>query len=648
MDSIEVIYWYHRRLIEVSREMYIDPLPPAKLNELYTNVLNVYNESYKDRPKSFLHNRTIVEKKKLKDASSQAVRYTSSQPVRLVSSAHGECSWWLNHRKLNKVLDFCQLLQPFTRPRYSILLSDVLLNYEFSLALFERYFDAYAYSFTPNFRSECQWVLEQKSSSGEAVLAVLIQFVYMCNMYMLNKHPDSFATQMCSRLLGFYGKSEVITRFVDECDRAGPARCALVAAHQSEPLSGGNIRVVRNFNKSLYQNIGNETEYLLTDRIEVFAWRKGDVCKNLAEIRLPELLSSSKNTKNDNDDDHYDNFHFYDSSRTHASVFVVTSKRTIASVSYSGTVGFVKTLEVCNLIFKNLYLFYFILIYSNKLTNKDETLKKCYLLGNIGVLATYHNRNYFDIVSARTGESLLRRTFAACSHIEFVSVNRHEKLTWQDKHDEQDLFVCVATSDARLRIFRLVCDFRSTESEQKIDLETIYESESFVSRPQSAEFSINCFDPTRKLAHEYLIVTLECNDCILIEFDRTRLIGIEILRPTFDDQNDDVPLKNIGRLIDGFVRMAEAKQALHLYDMILKKWMIIEGDFETIKIRTLNRDLLILNYTKSTFDLYRIIGYCDFDESTSSYQMVKMIDSFHLMDEIIDLALKGELILLVN
>lgn len=330
--------------------MYIDPLPPAKLDELYTNVLNVYNESYKDRPKSFRHNRTIVEKKKLRDdGSSEAVRYTSSQPVRLVS-ARGECSW-LNHRKLNKVLDFCQLLQPFTRPRYSTLLSDVLLNYEFSLALFERYFDAYAYSFTSNFRSESQWVLEQKSSSGEPVLAVLIQFVYMCNLYMLNKHPDSFATQMCSRLLGFYGKSEAITRFVDECDRAGPARCALVAAHQSEALSSGNIRVVRNFNKSLYQNIGNETEYLLTDRIEVFAWRKGDVCKNLAEIRLPELSSSSssssKNKKtDDNTDDYYDNFHFYDSSRTHASVFVVTSKRTIASVSFSGTVGFVKTFKV--------------------------------------------------------------------------------------------------------------------------------------------------------------------------------------------------------------------------------------------------------------------------------------------------------------
>lgn len=301
------------------------------------NVINYYNESYKNCPKTFKHNQVIVQKKKLNDPNDQAIRYTSAQPVWLVTH-RGHKS--LNHRKLNKVLDFCQLLEPYKDLRYSTFISDVFLNFEFSRALFERYFDAFGYSFTDKFRSECEWVLKQKSSSG--ALAVLIQFIYMCNMYMLNKHPQSYALQISSRLLNFYGKSDAITRFIDRCDSESPKECALVAAYQSEPLSSGNIRVVRNFNKNLYQNIGNETEYLLTDRIEIFSWRKGNACKNLAEIQLPELR-----------DDHYDNFHFYDSSRTHASVFVVTSKRTITSISYTGLVGFVKTFKVLEKLIKN-------------------------------------------------------------------------------------------------------------------------------------------------------------------------------------------------------------------------------------------------------------------------------------------------------
>lgn len=139
VDNTEVIYWNHRRLIEVSREMYVDALTPAKRDQLYLNVIEFYNEAYKERPKRFRYNKIIAAKKKLSDG--EAVRYTSAQPIRLVNKKGVECG--LNHRKLNKVLDFCQLFELYKDLRYKTMIADVFLNYDFITSLFKAFLNIF-------------------------------------------------------------------------------------------------------------------------------------------------------------------------------------------------------------------------------------------------------------------------------------------------------------------------------------------------------------------------------------------------------------------------------------------------------------------------------------------------------------------------
>ena len=571
------------------------------VEEMFMNILNVYNETFKDRPKKFMHNSHIVKKSGLKQNESDAIRYTSSHPTQFIRN---DGSIILNDRKLNKTLDFCMRLQIKNDLRYSTMLNYVLFNYDFVFSLFKRYFDAFGYSFHDDFKKECEWVLEQGAYTENGAKSILMQFLYICNMKNLNSYPDSFALQVCSRILGFYGISSDFTKFIDDCDEKSIKKCALVAAHQSLPLNNGNIRLVKNFQSKIRDNIATVINYILTDRIEIFIWNRGETCQSNGTIKLPDLVN-----------DEFFKLHYYESAALSDNVFVTASKHSICSLNFV-KINFIKTFP-------------------------NEEIKTIHLIGKKAIIIYYAKREYFDIISMKEGKTLLRQTHD--SEIEFLNTNRHPKLTWTDKDNKTNLYVGLVLNNSKVYISQVNCNFENSDSND-LTLNLIFKSKPFASKILTADFSMNYFDPTRKLKNEYFLLSLDCNVCYFIEFNETKMLNMFIIEPTIEntETKKKIELKSINMFIDGYVRMAEPGKAFHLYDFIKQIWLKIPGDFGKIKIRSFKNDLLIMNFKDRSFELYRIFNYTNFNKETKSYSFIRIINGYQFDDNIIDVALRGE------
>jgi hypothetical protein len=84
VHDTRVIYWYHRRFIEVANSFYIDNLKENTRNEIFSNVIDFYSETWKNKPKPYKYNDFLAKKKRLEGTDAAEKRETAIQPTCLV------------------------------------------------------------------------------------------------------------------------------------------------------------------------------------------------------------------------------------------------------------------------------------------------------------------------------------------------------------------------------------------------------------------------------------------------------------------------------------------------------------------------------------------------------------------------------------
>lgn len=109
IDDAPVIYWYHRRFIEVARELYIANLDDTSRRLVFQNVVDLFKETWKGKNKPFKVDQKLAKKYQLHetDGEIQANRFTTSQPVEFID-VDGRIQY--NKRKLNELPQFLQKL----------------------------------------------------------------------------------------------------------------------------------------------------------------------------------------------------------------------------------------------------------------------------------------------------------------------------------------------------------------------------------------------------------------------------------------------------------------------------------------------------------------------------------------------------------
>ncbi len=120
---------YHRRFIEVARELYVSNLNDTDKKIVFQNVVDLFKETWKGKNKPFkIDDPKLLNKYKLdnSDGEIQANRFTTSQPVEFID-VDGRIQY--NKRKLNELPQFLsKLAVDISIP---IAAEEVIFNYSF-------------------------------------------------------------------------------------------------------------------------------------------------------------------------------------------------------------------------------------------------------------------------------------------------------------------------------------------------------------------------------------------------------------------------------------------------------------------------------------------------------------------------------------
>jgi hypothetical protein len=126
---LNFFFRYHRRFIEVARELYVSNLNDTDKKIVFQNVVDLFKETWKGKNKPFkIDDPKLLNKYKLdnSDGEIQANRFTTSQPVEFID-VDGRIQY--NKRKLNELPQFLsKLAVDISIP---IAAEEVIFNYSF-------------------------------------------------------------------------------------------------------------------------------------------------------------------------------------------------------------------------------------------------------------------------------------------------------------------------------------------------------------------------------------------------------------------------------------------------------------------------------------------------------------------------------------
>ncbi|CAF1355188.1 unnamed protein product [Rotaria magnacalcarata] len=238
-DDSSVVYWYHRRFIEVVNSEYLSKMSSAERTTVFQNMVDMYKETWKGKNKPFkVDDPKLVNKYNLNesDGEIQANRFTTSQPIEFVD-ASGNIQF--NKRKLNELPQFInQLTANFAIP---IACKEVYFNYKFMRAkvacsTFNDILDDFQ-----KITSSSSYSISDEAKSMMTELKVFSVF-FLSIGGQCQKYPENFPFDVTCRLLAYYGIKPLITDLIQQVDTQGMEHCALIVPYgQLQPPGSGLI-----------------------------------------------------------------------------------------------------------------------------------------------------------------------------------------------------------------------------------------------------------------------------------------------------------------------------------------------------------------------------------------------------------------------
>lgn len=239
-NDSKVIYWYHRRFVEVALNQYVKSLNKAENEIIFQNILDFYNETWKDKEKPFELN-AYLKKKLQNNLQNVADRHLSSQPIRYVGE-DGVIRY--NKRKLTELPNcLANISSSFGLKKACEL---VFYNYEFMLSKFTCESLNEVLEDLQRIISETQsWGYQNESQITFLQLKLFLKLMNICGP-RIDDYPNSYGFQITSRLLNYYGRLNFVTKLIDQCDRTSPNECAFISPHVQQEHPGsfliGNLQ----------------------------------------------------------------------------------------------------------------------------------------------------------------------------------------------------------------------------------------------------------------------------------------------------------------------------------------------------------------------------------------------------------------------
>lgn len=316
-NDTSVIFWYHRRFVEVSLSKYVQALEENENEIIFQNIFDFYNETWKDKQKPFELNEYLKKKMKIDDSTqSQANRHISSQPIEYLGE-DGIVRY--NKRKLTE-LPNC--LKNITNDLGLMKACElVFYNYEFMHAKFccESIGDIND-DLEKLISQRTSWTLKAKET--QVTFKQLKLFRNLMNLCgdLIDDYPDSFAFQITSRLLNYFGKIKYVTDLINQADMLSLKHCGFIAPYlQLQPPGGFISSILQKHRQPILEVVLFETTFITfsLDQISVSCIESfnTDVLNHCFDVKLPSMseLKRDFNLSRDDLDDKAKLRYFIDS-----------------------------------------------------------------------------------------------------------------------------------------------------------------------------------------------------------------------------------------------------------------------------------------------------------------------------------------------
>ncbi len=507
-----------------------------------------------------------------------------------------------------------------TIDRSSLLIDKIFLNYDFIYGIFQRYFNAMDYALTNYYIEELNefFRTESKSESEEykIPISILLQLICMYNMNSLNNYPESVGLQLCQKLLVYYGRNELITNFIDDCDLKALKHCALVPVFQCTPLSNVRTRALHNFFKPIQANqylkikeeFQQEYNYLTADFFlcskSIFIWvwsmKQNEKSKIIGEIALPDT------------DEDFCFLKMYNPYGSDKYEILLGNTQQVINIEDNG-----KEKWRLNL-------------------NKVDKLKQLSIIGDRAFLLAYENQNYIDLYDFQKHTIIERKMFD--SKVIFLKTNRSNKYGWDKfKGYNLDLYIAIGLEDSTLFIIQVLCDFDNKE-ETKIELKELYKRQFINYTLISGLFEL--FKSKTSVYSENFkfrfIASLNELRCILIELKIDGTLNVKGLKAVYSEIEDkDAKLSLIS--FKHNIATFQFGKNLHLYFEHYRQWYKIPGVYSYVSLNKLDTYTILCGIYKTELNVFLI------QNNKKKYKVAHLIKNFQFLDEIFDVGILGGL-----
>ncbi|CAF4640102.1 unnamed protein product [Rotaria socialis] len=287
VDDSSVIYWYHRRFIEVANAQYISKMSSNERTAVFENMVDLYKETWKGKNKPFkIYDPKLVRKYNLDGSNGeiQANRFTTSQPTEFID-ANGRVQF--NKRKLNELPQF--LGQLTTNLSIPIAADEVFFNYSFMRAKvvcstfndilndFQTFKNASAYRLSPE-------VIATKKELD------ILSMLYLIVGAQIQEYPENYPFEISVRLLALFSIKPHVTNLIKQLDEQSVRHFSLIVPYcQLQPPGSGLIFSMNRHTTSIVDMDFTDDQMVLislSDRIVVIDMQ---ATKTVLDINLPTL-----------------------------------------------------------------------------------------------------------------------------------------------------------------------------------------------------------------------------------------------------------------------------------------------------------------------------------------------------------------------
>ncbi|CAF0986663.1 unnamed protein product [Adineta steineri] len=294
VDDSPVIYWYHRRFIEIVNAQYLSKTDETERTLIFGNMIDLYSEAWTEKNKPLkIDNKKLIDKYHLSESNGeiQANRLITSQPIEFIDD-HGQIQY--NKRKLNELPEIlCKLSPNLAIP---IAANEVFFNYSFMHAKTQcSSFDDIAF-LMQHFKETSVQQLSKVVLDMKQEIDILLM-IYMIVGRLLEEYPNNYVFEFSSRLLNFFGIKPNITHLIKQFDEQSIKHWSLIVPYcQMQPPGSGLVYSMNKHTASVthLDLTDDQTAAIsLSNRIVVIDMTTG---RTALDVKLPELNESYLNS----------------------------------------------------------------------------------------------------------------------------------------------------------------------------------------------------------------------------------------------------------------------------------------------------------------------------------------------------------------